>query len=499
MTLIDLFRPSLKSGSDEPALFFADSAYSFSQLDLLSDNLARSLSARYGLEKGDRAALFTANCPELVIYYLACLKLGAVMVPINVLYRDHELKYLVENARPKILLTDNDRFSLIRPLQKGFRSLKEVLVAGTPVFKSLIAPGLYREKPLPLVSADDPALMIYTSGTTGKPKGALLTHVNLTVNVVNIVHCWRWTRHDRYLSGLPLFHLHGLGNGLHGILATGCTAFILQRFKADIALDLMKREKCTLFFGVPTMYEKFLTAVEEGHEVPPSMRLYVSGSAPLSPETFTRFERVFGHKILERYGMSETSMITSNLYDGPVSRVQGTVGKPMPGISVRLVDSGKAVTSPGVTGEIQIKGPNVFQGYWQEPKKTGDSFMDGWFKSGDLGKWDEHGNLVICGRIKELIISRGFNVYPQEVVNCLSACPGISEAAVVGEPDRILGERIKAVIVPKNGGVSETEVIEYCKARLASFKVPEKVVFCEKLPRNALGKVMINALQESRN
>jgi malonyl-CoA/methylmalonyl-CoA synthetase len=224
------------------------------------------------------------------------------------------------------------------------------------------------------------------------------------------------------------------------------------------------------------------------------MRLYVSGSAPLSPETFTRFEKVFSHKILERYGMSEASMITSNLYEGSGARKQGTVGKPMPGIRVRLNDNGSIITKSGKTGEIQIKGPNVFEGYWQALEKTKESFADGWFKSGDIGKWDETGNLIICGRAKELIISRGFNIYPQEIVNCMCTHPKINEAAVLGEPDKIHGERIKAVIVPSGEGVSEEDVIEYCKAHLASFKVPKKVVFRDKLPRNAIGKILVKAL-----
>lgn len=504
MNLIELFQSSFEKRSDKPAIHIDQEVFSFGELDRRSDAAAVALRGRFGLTKGDRAAMYLGNSAALVIYYLACLKIGAIVVPVNVLLRHQELKQLLEDSQSKVLLTDGERLDGLAESVGQFPMPQHLIVAGgdnlqTAVevieFETLIE--LTSAAPVPEVSirGDDPALMVYTSGTTGRSKGALLTHHNLVSNIVALLHCWQWTESDRFLLSLPLFHVHGLCNGLHGALASGCTTFLLERFNAEAVMALMHSQRTTLFFGVPTMYERLLEAAEQGQRIPLSMRLFVSGSAPLSPETFERFRQVFGHEILERYGMSETLMITSNLYAGP--RGQGTVGKPLPGISVRIrKDDGSLAIEAADSGEIQVCGPNVMAQYWREPEKTSDSFEEGWFKTGDLGHWDDQGRLVICGRLKQLIISGGFNIYPQELINCLRAHPAIMDAVVIGVPDRIRGELVKAYVVTGEADLTAETVIDHCRAHLASYKVPRSVLFLATLPRNAMGKVQLDGLPD---
>ena len=501
MNLIELFQPSFRDRAAERALFFDDRWLTFGELDALSDIAAAALRERFGLARGDRAAMYLANGFDLVVYYLAALKLGAIVVPLNLLYRDLELTALLGDAEPTVLLTDRQRYDVFQPLRPRFSSLKHVLIAGdehaddATAFSSLLAEPAPGRLAVCAVSGDDPALMLYTSGTTGRSKGAVLTHDNLVSNIVGLLHCWQWTSDDRFVLSLPLFHAHGLCNGLHGAIASGCTTWLFERFSAMAVLQTLRREGCTLFFGVPTMDERLLEAADQGEKIPDAMRLYVSGSAPLSPDTFNRFREAFGHEILERYGMSETVMISSNLYAGP--RGQGTVGRPLPGVRVRIAgEDGSIAEEPGQTGEIQVRGPNVLSAYWREPAKTAESFVDGWFKTGDLGRWDESGRLIICGRLKELIISGGFNIYPQELVNCLCDHAGVAEAAVVGVPDKHRGELVKAYVVKSDDGLSAERIIDHCREHLASFKVPRSVVFLEALPRNAMGKVQVQRLPD---
>ncbi len=508
MNLIELFEPNLIGRADEPAITFEDRTATFGDLDQQSSAVAASLAGRYQLQKGDRAAVYLANGLELIVFYLACLKLGVIVVPLNLLYRDRELTSLITDAEPKVLLTDGERMAVYSPLRRQFSSVQQVFVVGadggpsnieidTIRYADLWHPTTGRPLPADPVTGDDVALMLFTSGTTGRSKGALLTHHNLASNIVALLHCWRWTCSDRLVLALPLFHIHGLCNGLHGGLASGCRTYLLGRFNAQRVMQMLGDHQGTMFFGVPTMYERLLEAADRGAGVPDAatMRLYVSGSAPLSPDTFARFEAAFGHEILERYGMSETAMITSNLYAGP--RGVGTVGKPLPGVSVRIMkDDGRAAESPGDVGEIQVKGPNVLKAYWRQPQKTAESFDGGYFKTGDLGRWDEAGRLIICGRCKELIISGGYNIYPQELVNCICDLPGAAEAAVVGVPDRLRGELVKAYVVAADDKLTADDVKDHCRAHLASFKVPRNVVFIDELPRNAMGKIQLQKLPE---
>lgn len=505
MNLIECFAPSLLGRSEKTALLFADRSYTFGDLDRASNQVAHTLIQKFGLQKGDRISMFLGNCPELIIYYLAGLKAGCIIVPMNVLYRDSELNHLISDSEPRLILSDRECYKVLKPLLPNFSPMMDIALVDktekedTLSWDDLFSSNNQEALNLSHITGESPALMIYTSGTTGTSKGALLSHHNLVSNIVSLLHCWQWTENDQFILTLPLFHLHGLGNGVHGWLASGCQTRLFERFKAEPILDAINKDKATLFFGVPTMYERFLEAIaNKTANIPKSVRLFVSGSAPLSPETFEKFQSVFGTKILERYGMSETAMITSNLYCGPGSRVQGTVGKPLPGICLRIADDKGTLVKDGEIGEIQIKGPNVLKEYWRQPEKTADAYThDHWFKTGDLGKRDDDGNITITGRAKELIISGGFNIYPQEIINCLVTHPAIKEAAVIGVPDQRRGELVKAYVVTEYL-VDTEDLIEHCKKHLASFKVPRSIIELPNLPRNAMGKLQLKKLPNCR-
>lgn len=498
MNLLEMFQPSFVGRRDKPAIHFGENTLTFGQLDAQSDAVAHTLRERFGICRGDRMAMYLGNCTELVLFYLAGLKLGAIIVPMNLLYRDRELNALISDAEPKLLLTDHERYDVFHPLRDRFPGLAHVFVTGDATDGALPFSELTEPAPSPIslrdITGETPALMVYTSGTTGRSKGALLSHDNLASNIMALLHCWQWTADDRFVLSLPLFHVHGLCNGLHGALASGCTTFLLPRFRADAVLNVIHEEECTLLFGVPTMYERLLEAADAGAEIPQHMRLYVSGSAPLSPDTFERFHSIYGHRILERYGMSETAMITSNLYANE-GRIQGTVGRPLPGVRLRIVDDDGELVADGEPGEIQVQGSNVLLEYWRQPEKTAESFQDGWFKTGDLGRLDEHGHVVICGRGKELIISGGFNIYPQEIINTLVEHETVREAAVIGVPDQRRGELVKAYVVA-DGSTTDEQLIDFCKQHLASFKVPRTIVFLDALPRNAMGKLQLQDLPD---
>lgn len=353
---------------------------------------------------------------------------------------------------------------------------------------------------LALPRPEELAVLGYTSGTTGRSKGAMLLHRNLLANVRAVTEAWRWTAQDRLLLTLPLFHTHGLMVGLHGTLFTGASVDLRRRFNAAEALASLRDDpSLTMFFGVPTMYSRLLEEARASGVKPRALRLWVSGSAPLSPQLFTDIEAELGARILERYGMTETIMNTTNPYEG--ERRPGTVGFPYPGQEARVVDVRTRQPLPrGETGEIEVRGPHVFAGYWRRQDATAESFdAEGWFRTGDLGDLDADGYLRITGRARELIISGGFNVYPREVEEVLAMHPGVAEVAVLGLPDADLGEQVVAVVVP-HAGASPPEaraLVDWCKDRLASFKKPRQVVFTDALPRNALGKVQKHLLRAS--
>jgi len=422
--------------------------------------------AKLGVREGDRIGLCAANSVEWILAYLGGLRLGATMVPFNPAYRAAEVEHILGDSDPVLVVADAERADL--------------LVGRLPVVPLGDLP-LDGPPPLPALTAESPALIIYTSGTTGRPKGALLDHGNLLAQARGAIEVWRWTAADRLVHALPLFHVHGLAMGLHGSLLTGCDMILIGFDPARVVAEL--ESGGSLFFGVPAMYQRLCDHLEKHPADLSRVRLFVSGSAPLPPELFGRCERLLGQPPLERYGITEGGIVVSNPYDGP--RRPGRVGFPFAGVEVRL----------GAADEIQLKGGQVFSGYWRDPTATEESFEDGWFRTGDVGEIGEDGSLAIRGRIKELIISGGFNVYPREVELVLEAHPGVAEVAVVGLPSESWGEEVTAFVVAAGSPPpSAEELIAYAQVRLAKFKCPRAVRFVGELPRNTMGKVQRSLL-----
>jgi malonyl-CoA/methylmalonyl-CoA synthetase len=458
MNLAQLFDLSFVGRRDEVGLEFAGRTYTFGEIDARSNRMAALFRAR-GLQTGDRLAVYLANGVEPIDIYLACVKLGAIFVPINILYREKEILHILADARPKAVVAAQD------------------LPESVPVWRAdeLEMPRS-AERPAVALDGDAPAALVYTSGTTGVSKGAILTHNNFAANALTLNTCWGISSADRFLLALPLFHVHALGNGLHCWLTSGCRMRLLERFEHRKAAAEFVDFRPTLFFGVPTVYVRMLDfPAETAREVGGFMRLFVSGSAPLAPQVFEEFRAKFGHTILERYGMTETLMNISNPYAG--ERRAGTVGLPLPGVSARIVD-----------GEIQLRGPSVFAGYWRREEATRAAFDDGWFKTGDMAECSADGYYTLLGRKSDLIISGGFNIYPREIEDFLTEQDEVAEAAVVGVPDRLRGEVPVAYIVVRRP-IDAAELEARCRASLASFKVPRGFLVVERLPRTALGKI----------
>ena len=468
MNLTHLFDLSLAGRRDAVGLEFCGRILTFGEIDARSNRLARVIQER-GLRPGDRLAVYLPNGIAMIDVHLACVKAGVIFVPINILYRDREIAHIVEDAEPAAVVSDA-RFE-----------------SRVPVWRTADLDEAAEKMPaercaLPL-DGDAPAGIIYTSGTTGASKGAVLTHNNFAANAVNLLACWQITAGDRFLLALPLFHVHGLANGLHCWLASGCRMRLLERFDHQAAAAVFMDFRPTLFFGVPTIYVRLLDlASDVARQIGAGMRLFVSGSAPLAAHVLEEFRARYGHTILERYGMSETLMNMSNPYAG--ERRPGSVGLPLPGVSVRL---------DAETGEIVLKGPNVFSGYWRRDADTRDAFVDGWFRTGDLAVRSLDGYYTLCGRKSDLIISGGFNIYPREIEEFLQAQPEVAEAAVAGAPDRVRGEVPVAYLVLRRA-VDAAELENRCRVQMASFKVPRAFIAIEHIPRNAMGKVQKHLL-----
>ena len=448
MNLLHLFDLSLLARRDEPALEWEGRTYTFGEIEARSNRVANALRSR-GFVKGDRLCVYLANRIELIDLFLACVKLGVIFVPINILYREREIAHITGDAEPRAVVTADELFS-----------------------------SDDAQRPEAQLDGSTPAAIIYTSGTTGASKGAVLTHDNFLANTVNILTCWQISDRDRFLLPLPLFHIHALGNGLHAWLGSGCRMRLLERFDHRTAVAELLDFQPTLVFGVPAVYVRLLdTPPEAARAIGARMRLFVSGSAPLPAHVHEQFRELFGHTILERYGMTETFMNTSNPYAG--ERRAGTVGFPMPGVSVRVED-----------GELLVRGPNVFAGYWRRAESPFTS--DGFFRTGDLISVSADGYYTILGRKSDLIISGGFNIYPREIEELL--LEHVKECAVVGEPDHVRGEVPVAYIT---GEFDAAELERVCREQLASFKVPRRFVRVESIPRTALGKVQKHLLPKS--
>ena len=469
--------------------------HTFADLDAETARYARLL-AGLGLHRGDRVAVQVEKSPGALFFYLGCLRAGLSYLPLNTAYRDLEVEYFLEDAQPGLMVCAPQRLAALQRLAGAQR------VAHVRTLDAAGEGSLYQEArdlephyPVENVSADDIAVILYTSGTTGRPKGAMITHGNLAANALTLHKAWGWRPGDVLLHALPIFHIHGLFVACHGALLNASKMLFHPRF--DAAAVRRALPGATVFMGVPTYYTRLLADPAFGKETCRNMRLFTCGSAPLLPQTFHEFRERTGHTILERYGMTETGMNTSNPLDGP--RLPGTVGPPLPGVAVRIVDNAGNDVAPGEVGELLVKGNNVFKGYWRMPEKTAEEFTaDGYFHTGDLARMDDNGYVSIVGRAKDLIISGGFNVYPKEIESYIDKLPGVIESAVIGVPHPDFGEAVVAVVVRSvsDTSLSEAAVIAALKDRIAGFKVPKRVFLAAELPRNTMGKVQKNLLRE---
>ena len=494
--LYNLFRERFPASLTRPFIETpAGGHYSYGDLERESARYARFLTG-LGLQPGDRVAVQIEKSPAAVFLYLGCLRAGLIYLPLNPAYRAAEIEYYLDDAAPGAVVCRPSDLAGMRDLAAP-RGLHHIYTLdadgqGTLTEACQSIDGEYDTRD---VAPDDTAVLLYTSGTTGRPKGAMITHGNLAANALALHQAWGWRPDDVLLHALPLFHFHGLFVACHCVLLNGTKMILLPRF--DVATVMQSLPKATVFMGVPTFYTRLLADPAFGRDVCAHMRLFVSGSAPLLPQTFDEFQQRTGHTILERYGMTETGMNTSNPLDGP--RRPGTVGKPLPGVSTRIVNDRDQPLPAGEVGQLQVKGANVLKGYWRRPEKTAEDFTaDGYFRTGDLARLDSDGYVSIVGRAKDLIITGGLNVYPKEIETCLEKLDGVVESAVIGAPHPDFGEAVVAVVVraPGREDVTEAGLLARLKQLIASYKVPKRVFFAAELPRNTMGKVQKNLLRE---
>jgi malonyl-CoA/methylmalonyl-CoA synthetase len=469
---------------------------SYGKLYARAGRMARAL-VDFGVEPGDRVAAQIDKSPDAIVLALACFRAGAALLPLNTAYTLTELEYFLGDAEPALTLCRPGQLAAVRALgeQLVLRAVESFGDKGDGTFLARVAETAEELTTVPR-ARDDLAAILYTSGTTGRSKGAMLTHENLSSNAEALVGLWRFTAEDVLIHALPVYHTHGLFVATNVALLAGATMIFQPKFDADAVIAALPR--ATSLMGVPTFYTRLLDHPGLTREATQGMRLFTSGSAPLLAETHERWRERTGHALLERYGMTETNMITSNPYDG--DRIAGTVGFPLPGVSLRVADPESGATVPqGGVGVIEVKGPNVFKGYWRMPEKTAAEFRpDGFFITGDLGEIDARGYVHIVGRAKDLIISGGFNVYPKEIESEIDALAGVVESAVVGLAHPDFGEGVAAVVVRVPGAsIDEFAIREALEGRLAKFKQPKRVFFVEALPRNAMGKVQKAALREA--
>ena len=488
----------VKARMREAAPFISDGdgrELSYGDYWALAGRLANALAA-HGVKRGDRVAVQVEKSVEALALFLACARLGAVFLPLNTAYTVAELAYFIGDADPSLIVCAPAQAAALSDLARG-RALLTLDSDGKGSLSTAAAEASSSFEDAPS-NWDDLAAILYTSGTTGRSKGAMLTHGNLASNALSLVEAWRFTDKDVLLHALPIYHTHGLFTASNTLLLSGGRMIFRRKFDAN---DVIARlPQATTMMGVPTFYTRLLQHEGLTRDLVKHMRLFVSGSAPLLAETHREFFARTGHAILERYGMTETNMNTSNPYEG--ERRAGTVGFPLPRVELRITDPATGKPLPrGETGMIEVRGPNVFKGYWRMPEKTAEEFRaDGFFITGDLGLIDRDGYVSIVGRGKDLIITGGFNVYPKEIENEIDALAGVIESAVIGVPHPDFGEGVTAVVVAKGSGapsISERDVITALEPRLAKFKLPKRVIFVADLPRNAMGKVQKRELRET--
>jgi malonyl-CoA/methylmalonyl-CoA synthetase len=478
--------------ADTPAPLF----YTWRDLDRGSAMLANLLDS-LALPPASRIAVQTEKSVEALMLYLAVLRAGHVFLPLNTAYQAGEIEYFVGNAEPAVVVCAGRNFGWVSKI--AFKAgTKHVFTLNDDRSGTLLDRAAFQsDVHTPATrSADDLAAILYTSGTTGRSKGAMLSHGNLLSNAQVLKAHWGWTGGDVLIHVLPIFHVHGLFVACHGALLNGSKMIWFARF--DPKATIARLAEASVFMGVPTLYVRLLAEPALTRAACAHMRLFVSGSAPLLLETFNDWRERTGHTILERYGMSETVMLTSNPYRPESTRRGGTVGRPLPDVGVRVHDDQGRPLAAGEIGGIEVQGPNVFQGYWRMPEKTAEEFTtDGWFKTGDVGRIDADGYVTIVGRSKDLVITGGYNVYPAEVEGIVNELPGVAESAVIGVPHPDFGEAVVAVVVPRPGAALDGAALTAAlKGRIANFKVPKQLFVVDDLPRNTMGKVQKNLLRD---
>ncbi|MEM8861053.1 MAG: AMP-binding protein [Chloroflexota bacterium] len=495
--LLNVFKKNCDRLQDKTAIEFmsaggtSSEVVTYAQLEERIQQTMAFLLAK-GIQPGDRVAIQLPKCLPFIYIHLATMRIGAISLPLNPGYPPREVEYFLNDAEPSIF------FSTSAVEVQRAAPLQMVLLDGSSAeFLDLITTINKGDLPELPSDPDATALILYSSGTTGKPKGAQLTHANLTANSAGLHEAWGWQENDIIMHVLPIYHAHGLGVALYGALYAGGTAIMLPKFETESALRLMVEKQCTVFMAVPTIHKRIVEFPQAADYDLSHMRLLTSGSDRLPDDVNIKFQEMFGHKLLERYGMSETMMNLSNPLHG--ERRVGSVGLPLPQVEARIVDpETEALLPDGEVGAVQIKGPHVFKGYWRMPEKTAESFSpDGWLRTGDLGMREPDGYFTLKGRSKDLIITGGFNVYPPEVEFVLAEHPAVLNSAVIGCPNEEWGETVTAVIILRDGQTtSAEEIIAFCREQLAAYKIPRKVVFGDELPRNSMGKVQKARLRE---
>jgi malonyl-CoA/methylmalonyl-CoA synthetase len=495
MNAYTYFSRAFQARLAQPFLLGDDgTTYTYADLERETARVAAFLTG-LGLGKGDRVAAQVEKSAQGLFLYLGTLRAGLCFLPLNTAYQRAELAYFLKDAEPRVVVCRTQSVAALSKLcnQAGVPHLYSLDEHGKGTLADALR-DVATQFNDPALDENDLAVIVYTSGTTGRSKGAMVTHRNLTSNAQVLKDFWRFTEHDVLLHALPIFHVHGLFVAVHTTLVAGARMLFHRRFDPKAVIAALRG--ATAMMGVPTFYTRLLAEPGLTREAVKNVRVFISGSAPLLLDTFDEWRSRTGQAILERYGMSEAGMITSNPYEG--ERRGGTVGFPLPGVSVRAAASDGRILGPGEPGEVQIQGPNVFAGYWRMPEKTKEEFTaDGWFHTGDVGQWSADGYLSIVGRAKDLIISGGYNVYPKEIELVIDALQGVLESAVVGVPHPDFGEAVTAVVVQHDdAALDEAAVIAHVKSQIANYKVPKRVVFVKELPRNAMGKVQKNVLRD---
>jgi long-chain acyl-CoA synthetase len=493
MTIDQIFSDTARRLDGKVAIRWGEKEYTFGELERLTNRYARGLQS-LGIRKGDRVCIFMQNSPEFIIAHFGNLKAGTATVPLNVMYRKHELRHMVNDSSAVAMVTSQENAQYVMEVRKELKTLASVVVVadappeGCKSFYGLLEGQSDAQLPSQN-EEEDLAVLCYTSGTTGLAKGAMLSHANFTANIATLASFWELSENDMLMMALPMFHVHGLGIVLHGLAYCGYSLILLERFDSKRVIAGINQFRCTVFMGVPTMYVRLIE--EDLRDVDLScVRLWTVGSAPMPVEVLNKFREKFGAEILERYGMTETAVvIASNPHRG--LKKAGSVGPALPGVQISIVDDDDNALARNEVGEIVVKGPNVMKGYWNRQAETEEAFKNGWFHTGDLGLLDQDGYLHIVGRKKEMIIASGFKIFPREVEEVIHSYPKVVEVAVVGIPDPVRGESVRAYVVARDGMVIGAEELEeYCRKNLAAFKVPRTYEFVQTLPRTPSGKIL---------